>query len=120
MDQLEQLINPNALSIAELKEMGCTPTQIQQYTEKRSYIWNTAVQIFGKTFEHLGEFYALKDFDSYNGCMRVIVYNRKDNFTRDVLIEEYHRDPVYALVKCAKKLNNTDDFLSALLQELSV
>jgi hypothetical protein len=120
MDQLEQLINPNALSIVELKEMGCTPAQIEQYTQKRSYIWNTACRIFNETFAHLGLFYVLKEFDSHNLCMRVRIYRRCDNLTRAIAAEGYHRDPVYALVECAKMLNNEEDFLSALMAGLSV
>jgi hypothetical protein len=120
MDRLEQLINPNALSIVELKEMGCTPQQVEWYTRKRSYIWNTACRIFNETFAHLGRFYVLKEFDSDNRCMRVRVYRHEDRLTKDVAAQGYHRDPVFALVQCAKSLNNTDDFLSNLLQGLSI
>ena len=120
MDQLEQLINPNALSAQELQEMGCTIEQIRQYTMKRTRIWNTARHIFQRMFSYIGRLQVMKDFDGENRCMRVTVYRDNGLSNYDILAQGSHRDPVYALVNCAQQLNNTDDFLSALINGLKI
>jgi hypothetical protein len=112
MDKLQQLITPDVYGYHDLVQLGWPAHEIQQYTEHRSYKWNIACQVFAKLFPGT---YVYKEFDKQNKCMIVTVVSGNNT-----LCTQRHNDPLFALAECAKKLNNEDDFISALFEGLNI
>jgi hypothetical protein len=116
MDKLQKLVNPDIYNVEQLIVRGYNNKGIQIYCEERFRKWMKAVYIFRSIFIKLGNLFIHKQYQENKKNMKVSIYDMQQK----LLVEEEHVDPIFALAECAKKLNNEDDFLSALLSNMKI